>query len=78
MNALWNDDKDNDLQGERLVIFVAKILFYRIFHLVYVLYTTLESGINIRVRLLIFEVFSRGYILIKGGYVYWFLILKIF
>ena len=31
---------------------------------------TLESGINIRVRLLIFEVYSRGYVLIKGGYVY--------
>ena len=31
---------------------------------------TLESGINIRVCLLIFEVFSRGYVLIKGGYVY--------
>ena len=27
-------------------------------------------GINIRARLLIFEVFSRGYVLIKGGYVY--------
>ena len=39
---------------------------------------TLESGINIRVRLLIFEVFSRGYVLIKGGYVYWFLIFKNF
>ena len=36
-------------------------------------YCTLESGINIRVRLLILEVFSRGYVLIKGGYVYWFL-----
>jgi len=36
----------------------------------------LESGINIQVRLLIFEVFSRGYVLIKGGYVYWFLIFK--
>ena len=35
---------------------------------------TLESGINIRVRLLISEVFSRGYVLIKGGYVYSFLI----
>ena len=34
------------------------------------LLVTLESGINIRVRLLIFEVFSRGYVLIKGGYVY--------
>ena len=33
-------------------------------------YYTLESGINIRVRLLIFEVCSRGYVLIKGGYVY--------
>ena len=32
--------------------------------------TTLESGINIGVRLLIFEVFSRSYVLIKGGYVY--------
>ena len=31
---------------------------------------TLESGINIRVSLLIFEGFSRGYVLIKGGYVY--------
>ena len=31
---------------------------------------TLEYGINIRVRSLIFEVFSRGYFLIKGGYVY--------
>ena len=31
---------------------------------------TLESGINIRVRLLIFEGFSKGYVLIKGGYVY--------
>ena len=31
---------------------------------------TLESGINIWVRLLIFEVYSRGYLLIKGGYVY--------
>ena len=31
---------------------------------------TLESGINIRVRLLIFEVFSRDYVLIKEGYVY--------
>ena len=40
--------------------------------------STLESGINIRVRLLIFEVFSRGYILIKGGYVYWFWFLKNF
>ena len=38
--------------------------------------STLESGINIRVRLLIFEVFSRGYVLIKGGYVYWFFIFK--
>jgi hypothetical protein len=28
---------------------------------------TLESGINIGVRLLIFEGFSSGYILIKGG-----------
>ena len=28
---------------------------------------TLESGINIRVRLLISEVFSRGYVLIKGA-----------
>ena len=37
---------------------------------------TLESGINIRVRLLIFEAFSRGYILIKGGYVYKFLIFQ--
>ena len=37
-------------------------------------FITLESGINIRVRLLIFEVFFRGYVLIKGGYVYWFLI----
>ena len=37
---------------------------------------TLESGISIRVRLLIFENFSRGYVLIKGGYFYWFLILK--
>ena len=37
---------------------------------------TLESGINIRVRLLIFEGFSRGYVLIKKGYVYWFLIFK--
>ena len=27
--------------------------------------------------LIIFEVFSRGYILIKGGYVYWFLIFQI-
>ena len=41
-------------------------------------FITLESGINIRVRLLIFEVFFRGYVLIKGGYVYWFLILKKF
>ena len=31
-----------------------------------------ESGINIGVRLLIFELFFRGYVLIKGGYVYWF------
>ena len=30
-------------------------------------YITLESGINIQVRLLIFEVFSRGYVLIKGA-----------
>ena len=37
---------------------------------------TLESGISIQVRLLIFEIFSRGYVLIKGGYVYWFLIFK--
>ena len=37
---------------------------------------TLESGINIQVRLLIFEVFSRGYVFIKGGYVYWFWFLK--
>jgi hypothetical protein len=34
------------------------------------LLSTLESGINIQVRLLIFEVFSRGYVLITGGYVY--------
>ena len=40
------------------------------------LVNTLESGINIGVRLLIFEVFSRGYVLIKGGYVYLFLIFK--
>ena len=39
---------------------------------------TLESEINIQVRLLIFEVFSRSYVLIKGGYVYWFLIFKNF
>ena len=32
--------------------------------------TTLESGINIQVHLLIFEIFSRGYVIIKGGYVY--------
>ena len=32
--------------------------------------STLESGINIQVRLLIFEVFSRGYVLITGGYFY--------
>ena len=38
--------------------------------------TTLESRINIRVRLLISEVFSRGYVLIKEGYVYWFLIFQ--
>ena len=38
----------------------------------------LESGINIQVHLLIFEVFSRGYDLIEGGYVYCFLIFKIF
>ena len=38
--------------------------------------STLESGISIRVRLLIFEVFSRGYVLIKGGYVNCFLIFK--
>ena len=38
--------------------------------LFYKLPSTLESGINIRVRLLISEVFSRGYVLIKGGYVY--------
>ena len=31
---------------------------------------TLESGINIGVCLLIFEIFSRGYVLIKGGYVH--------
>ena len=37
---------------------------------------TLQSGISIRVRLLIFEVFSRGYSLIKGGYVYWFWFFK--
>ena len=37
---------------------------------------TLESGINIRVRLLIFEGFSRGYVVIKGGYFYWFFIFK--
>ena len=29
---------------------------------------TLDSGVNIGVRLLIFELFSRGYVLIKGGY----------
>ena len=40
---------------------------------------TLESWINIVVRLLIFDGFSSGYILIKGGYIYWFLIfLKLF
>ena len=32
--------------------------------------STLESGINIQVRLSIFAVFSRGYVLIKGGYLY--------
>ena len=35
-----------------------------------ILIGTLESGINIRVRLLIFGGFSRGYVLIKEGYVY--------
>ena len=38
----------------------------------------LESGIKIRVRLLIFEVFFRGYVLIKWGNDYWFLIFKNF
>ena len=33
------------------------------------LFLTLECGINIQIRLLIFEVFSRGYVLVKGGYV---------
>ena len=37
---------------------------------------TLESGISVRVRLLIFEVFARGYVLIKVGYFYQFLIFK--
>ena len=37
--------------------------------------STLESGINIRVCLLIFDVFSRGYVLIKGATFidFWFL-----
>ena len=30
---------------------------------------TLESGINVGVRLLIFELFSRDYVFIEGGYV---------
>ena len=34
--------------------------------------STYDFGINIGVRLLIFEVFSRGYVLIKGVYIYWF------
>ena len=29
--------------------------------------TTLDSGINVGVRLLIFGIFSSGYVLIKGG-----------
>jgi len=32
---------------------------------------TLESGINVGVRILIFELFSRDYVFIKGGYVYY-------
>ena len=32
--------------------------------------TTLDSGINVGVRLLILGIFSRGYVLIKEGYVY--------
>ena len=31
---------------------------------------TLESGINVGLRLLIFELFSRGYVLIKGAVFY--------
>ena len=38
---------------------------------------TLKSGINIHVRFF-FEGFSRGYVLIKWGYGYWFLIFKNF
>ena len=34
------------------------------------IYTTLDSGINIGVRLLIFELFSRGYVLIREGNAY--------
>ena len=34
---------------------------------------TLESGINVVLHLFIFGLFSRGYTLIEGGYVYWFL-----
>ena len=32
--------------------------------------STLDSGINIGVRLLIFELFSRGYVLIREGNAY--------
>ena len=38
----------------------------------YVLLCTLDSGINIGVRLLIFGLFSRGYVLIREGNAYFF------
>ena len=57
--------------GDEINWYKIKIRFETVYRI-----TTLESGINIRVRLLIFEVFPRGYVLIKGGYAYWFLIFK--
>ena len=51
-----------------IVIMILHRNYYS-FMVVYI-WSTLESGINILVRLLIFEVLSRGYVLIKGGYVY--------
>ena len=40
--------------------------------------TTLDSGINVGVRLLIFGLFSSGYVLIKGGTFINFLIFNFF